>query len=178
MNADEMRAMEALRALRQADAKREAPASVESAVLDAFAGQRRRRSLFWPLAVAAAIAAVAVALWMARPRPHQAETPRTHITAPPPSAPIPVRRERPPIRAVAHHRRRAVRRPAVPQPSSIVAQFIPVPYAPPLPSGEIRIVRVSMSPELVQQWALGGGATQADLVIGEDGIVRAVRWIR
>ena len=62
--------------------------------------------------------------------------------------------------------------------SPLMSQFIPVPYAPPLPSDEIRIVRVRVEPEAFGPWAPVNDVREADVVAGADGIVRAVRWVR
>jgi hypothetical protein len=59
--------------------------------------------------------------------------------------------------------------------------FIAVPYAPPLAQGEIvRVVHTDLYPEALASLGIGvdplsAGDTPADLVVGEDGIPRAVR---
>jgi hypothetical protein len=167
---------EALQALRRADAGSSAPERVEAAVLDAFRS-RPKRQFRYAWAAAAAIALVAAGLWLAhstrRPAPTQtqvAPAPTRELLSPPP--PIPVR-------AVAQHRPRPARRMhRLVESSALVSQFIPVPYAPPLPSDEIRIVRVRVEPEALGPWAEANDIREADVVAGADGIVRAVRWVR
>jgi len=59
--------------------------------------------------------------------------------------------------------------------------FIAVPYAPPLAQGEIvRVVHTDLYPEALASLGIGldplsAGDTPADVVVGEDGIPRAVR---
>jgi hypothetical protein len=59
--------------------------------------------------------------------------------------------------------------------------FIAVPYAPPLAQGEIvRVVHTDLYPQALASLGIGvdalsSGDTPADVVVGEDGIPRAVR---
>jgi hypothetical protein len=59
--------------------------------------------------------------------------------------------------------------------------FVAVPYAPPLAQGEIvRVVHTDLYPEALASLGIGldpssAGDTPADVVVGEDGIPRAVR---
>jgi len=61
--------------------------------------------------------------------------------------------------------------------------FIAVPYTPPLAPGEIvRVVQTNLSPDALASMGvnvdpLWGGDVQTDLVVGEDGLPRAVRIV-
>ena len=165
---------EALQALRRADAGCSAPERVEAAVLDAFRSRPRGR-FHYAWAAAATIAIAALGLWLAHPARRHAPA-RVQVEP----APSIVRSSPPvPVRAVAQHRQRPARRMHRSVESSpLMSQFIPVPYAPPLPSDEIRIVRVRVEPEAFGPWAPVNDVREADVVAGADGIVRAVRWVR
>jgi hypothetical protein len=161
---------EALARLREEDARREAPRRVEVAVLAAYRGYRRRSSSRWWMAAAAAALLIGAVLWL-RPR----ATPEIVARAPDRQVDAAVK-VIPPERSsqpMVSPRRAAIRRhrPRRTVPP-IEAQFSPVPYAPPLPSGEIQVVRVRLAAAGTQFGA------EAEVVTGVDGIVRAVRWIR
>lgn len=60
-------------------------------------------------------------------------------------------------------------------------EFVPVPYAPPLAPGEyVEVVQAELTPAALARMgfvirAAGAGEVTADLMIGEDGVPRAVR---
>ena len=173
-----MSAEEALRKLREADRGRCAPAAIEAAVLEAF---RRRekggRRWIWAAAAAALLLIGVGIFWIARPARHSTAAPVAVVQplsmpAPPPPAPAAE------VRTVAHRRARPHRTHHAAESSSVVSQFVAVPYAPPLPSDEIRIVRVRVEPAAFGIWAVSNESREADVVAGADGIVRAVRWVR
>jgi len=170
-----MSAEEALRKLREADAGRCAPSRVEAVVLDAFRHRPKRRLPYlWAAAAAAILIAVFGIFWMAHSAPHPV-VPRAPIAAVQP-APVPLQPAA--VRAVAHHHQRPRRLRHAVESGSVVSQFVPVPYAPPLPSDEIRIMRVRVEPAAFGIWAVSNEVREADVVAGADGIVRAVRWVR
>ena len=162
---------EALQALRRADAGCSAPGRVEAAVLDAFRSRPKRRFRYaW--AAAAAIAIAALCLWMTHPTRRPAPT-RVQVV---PARTLELSAPLAPVRTVAQHRPRRMHRSVASSP--LMSQFIPVPYAPPLPSDEIRIVRVRVEPETFGPWVQINDVREADVVAGADGIVRAVRWVK
>lgn len=173
----------ALEALRRADADRAAPPRVEAAVLDAFRRRPKRTARWvWPVAIAAALL-VSLTLYMTAPR--QRPEPAHARTAPSRPAALwggPLGRGglsgRPSSVRTAARRRNPQRSRRSAEIGSLASQFIPVPYAPPLPSDEIQIVRVRVQPEAFGLWPPISEAREADVVAGADGIVRAVRWIR
>ncbi len=182
MKNEESRIVETLARLRAADAGREASAATEAILLDAFRrGHQRRFPRKWQVVAAGMAAAVIAALVLlaaqrsGSPAQVKQEPPAVAHDVKPSRTRSAVRFN--PVATASRHRvmhahhGESPRKPSVTA-STAVSEFIPVPYAPPLPSDEIRIVRVQLSPYA------GLAPQEADVVTGVDGIVRAVRWVR
>jgi hypothetical protein len=184
MNSED-RILRALQALQQADREREAPAAVEARLLTEFRarlrqpGSRIPRRISWPLAATLAAAAMAVLLLRlhyTRPEIHRASAPRT--TAPVArveQAPTPVQSKAAPVR-----KRVAA---AIPEPpGEIVTDFFPLmDVAPPLGRGQL--LRVAVPASTMRSVGLPvreerlNEPVQADVLLGEEGMVRAIRFV-
>lgn len=170
--------------LRNLRVEAEAPAGVEQAVLAAFRSRKPARAPRWRVAawvaipVAAALLLAAVAL---RPGPKTEpeaarRQPAPVVEALPPEATAP---DPPPV--------------SVPSPPKVTyakapeatrSEFIPLRYGKPLESGEpVQVIRIALPrAELVRMGlpiAMDGGATtvRADVLLGEDGLAKAIRFV-
>ena len=180
-----------LRALARDDEKLHAPARVEAALLSAFGEKSRRRARVWRgLGFAGAVAGVMVAAWllMGRTRRHSVPISATTI-----QAAQPARAPQPPAAGVVKRGLEAAARPAPRRRSraaraggaaSSAGEFIALsPWASSYPMGDAMVVRVQLprsAPALVGLPLGGGdmsGTVTADVVLGEDGIARAIRFL-
>ncbi len=175
------------------DAGRTAPAAVEQALLSAFRenkfrGRSRRRA--WWLGAAAVAALLVLSVMVRKPRePQIVGVPKvTRVPAIEPAKIIaPVYREtrKPPVRSL----RAAHRKPAMPKPQpvrqdrEVMTDFIPVVYDPePVEHG--RMIRVRLPRSALSAFGLpmneqrAEETIQADVVLGEDGLARAVRFVK
>ncbi len=189
-----------LRTLAQA-APREAPASVEAALVAEFRRRRRARRLrvagYRWLAAAAAVALVAAGLtaWRRNTSPVQAPIPvRAPIAAAPARpAPLPLaqgagtqvaaaRAARRAPKAVRRVVRAVPKRRAVTEPE-IATGFIPVGYGP-APLEQASVVRVRLPRSALLSFGLPMNVermsepVQADVLLGQDGVARAIRFVR
>jgi hypothetical protein len=188
-------ASEALRRLRAAMSGMEAPPATRAAALEAYrnrAPRRRTGTLLWIIAAVAAGVAFVVAgsRWVERapaPAPVQA------IVKPPaPPATVAKIVESMPPRTVVQRRPAARPRavvakkpaPIPPRATEVATDFLPIPFAPPLDPSEggqvirVRLPRAAMSsvglPVSDNNWR---DRVPADVVVGGDGIARAVRFV-
>ena len=173
-----------LAALRQESQSAQAPPRVEQALRDAFRAQaKRRRGAGWmPWAVAAAVAVVAAAglgsLSMPRPVP-----PPPLPAAPMAKTPDPLPM---PVAAAKRIVKRAPRRTAAPQPQEEVAtRFLPLDdtlHLTPIESGQV--LRVEVPRATLVRFGLPVNQDRmmeripADVVFGQDGIARAIRFVK
>lgn len=187
-----------LQALARADRNLQAPAYCEARLLEAFrAAQRgRHRPQAWAGWMAAAAALILAAGAGLRWRPASSSARRAPeraavsvsappsspaqlppaLTAPPPSRSAPVS---PGLRAAGTGK--AV---AADGPAEELADFIPLPYVDqdaPLGSGEVVRIRLSEADlgllGVPVSEDAGGRSLTADVVIGEDGVARAIRFV-
>jgi hypothetical protein len=154
MNEDHRELLEGLRAL-AADGPRDAPSRVEDLLKMAFQKQNRRRNLVrWvPSISAAAAAGIALLLWSHRATPKASAAPTVAVVQA-----TPVAEEEPD------------------------ADFYPLPEAEGLPAVEnTMVVRVRLPASSLRLMGVPVGeeraddAVQADLLLGQDGLARAVR---
>jgi hypothetical protein len=166
----------ALRGVAEEARTLEAPARMEAAVMRAFREGHRVRRSWWPVWAAAATLAVAGFLagwWLQRPLP------------PPPAVPvaaIPPAPAAPP----AAMPRTVKRRPRAPQPRVEVAtEFIPLPYGAELARlDRPRMLRMRLPRTAL--WSVGlpmnveraFEPVKADVVFDEDGMARAIRFVK
>ena len=176
--------LQALGALAENDREREAPPAVEARLLGAFHARRVRRGRIWAVIAAAAAALVITALWWTN------RVPRPVASGVPPVSQAP-ETPRPALTGVAvasgaRVPRKAVRKvAAVRQPESheVVTDFFPLMN--PAPSfGRGQILRVQLPAAAMQTVGLPvreehlDDLVQADVLVGEEGMPRAIRFVR
>jgi hypothetical protein len=141
----------------------------------------RYRVQWWLGAAAVAAAAAAFAVWMPTPQPklpevYVIEHPRIPIQnakAEPPAPPTPK-----PVRRVKHVAKKAPE----PPPQEIATEFFPLMDTPPpfergelvrviVPASTMRTVGLPIAPE---RW---NDRVQADVLVGEEGMARAIRFV-
>jgi hypothetical protein len=190
-------ASDALRRLRGAMSGMEAPPSRRAAALDAYRNRpmrRRASTLAWAVAaIAAAVVLVIGGVYWMRPvpvplkaslQPTAPPAPVQEVKAAEPSPAVATMAQRHPVappRAVAA--KRTKRHPAQP-PAEIATDFLAIPYAPPLYPGEGgQVIRVRLPRAAMSSVGLPAGENgwlehvPADIVVGGDGIARAVRFV-
>jgi hypothetical protein len=159
---------ELLRALADHDRDREAPAAVEMRLRAAFRRKYQRR--VWPYVAAFALAAAAaIVLFISvKPKPQTMEI----AVVPPPVVTVPVANPAP--RKVVHRK---------PRPVEVVTEFYPLMDVPPpfergellrvsLPASAMRNVGLPVSEDRLTEMV------QADVLVGEEGLARAIRFVR
>jgi hypothetical protein len=186
---------EALGALREVYTE-EPPARIQSFLTARLGMERRRKAIrLWRTVAALSAALLLVAWFAARPVEKRRDTapiasaPQTQVTPP---APAPVTRPAEVGRvAVARRPERVARqkrqRPADPERenAALSAPFIAVPYTEPLaPSEQLDIYRVQLPRVTLSLYGLPSRTGEleapvtADVAVGSDGVVRAVRFVR
>jgi hypothetical protein len=172
----EERVVEALRALSEHDASREASPEVEARLRVQFQSRQRRRAwrrtAVWG-SVAAAAAMVVFLVVMNRKPPAPVPVPeavKQAIAVQPETAPVAVRNPA-----------RSVRRP-VKRPREVVTDFFPLmDPAPPFERGQL--LRVELPASAMQMVGLPvredrlADPVQADVLVGEEGLPRAIRFV-
>ncbi len=172
----EDRVLDALKALAASDCEQEAPPAVEARLLREF--RTRRAGHKWRWAGIAAIAAgvvLVVSLSM------------NHVTKPvasvlPPVIPVP-RQAAPAAKAAAPVARKVARKTARPQAREVVTEFFPlIDSAPPFERGQM--LRVQLPAAAMRTVGLPvredhlTDPIQADVLVGEEGMPRAIRFVR
>jgi hypothetical protein len=190
-DSDQAALNEKLQDLKQAMQNAAAPERVETALIAAFREHARvaprRRPVVWPRwALAAGVAAallVTVTRGLFHYRPVPSPEPVSVATAAAPAVPLPIAAPKlAPVRE-----RRAVRKvpPPPATPAEIATDFIPV--APPATwqpgtSGQIlrvRLPRTSLASfGLPMNADLAAEPVRADVIVSQDGVVRAIRFVR
>jgi hypothetical protein len=181
-----------LRALAEEDAGLQAPPRVEAKVMAAYRARAGRRLRMWrSLGWAGAAAALWVGAWLltalprrnsAAPAPRKAAnsaaSPIRAAAATRPAAPAESRRER----LTGFAKPRATR--TQPRASGVAGEFIALAGSS-YPMGEAMVVRVQVprsAPALLGLPAGGGdfsgGTVSADVVLGEDGVARGIRFVQ
>jgi len=177
--------LQALAALAENDREREAPPEVEARLLGAFRA-RRRFGQHWPAITAAAAAlAIAAALWWNNRAPQQAVSTVSTVSRVPDAA-----RPAPAMATMANvtrvHRKIARKIAAAnppPQTHEVVTDFFPLMNPEPaFERGQMLRVQLPASAMLtvglpVREEHLGD-LVQADVLVGEEGMPRAIRFVR
>jgi len=177
--------LQALRALAENDRASEAPPEVEARLLGAFharQARRVRRQRRWVgVATLAAGFLIALLLWPDR-------TPKPGVSAAQPVSQAPEMAQAAPAAAVVSSIRRAPRKVArkiatVPQAHEVVTDFFPLMN--PAPSFERgQMLRVQLPAAAMQTVGLPvredhlDDLVQADVLVGEEGMPRAIRFVR
>jgi hypothetical protein len=182
----EERILDALRALAEADAGLQASPDTESVVLQQFKKRRgargRLRAGAW-LALGTLAAAAAITAFMAASRPPVLHSQAPAVAA---SAPVEPATAVAPKIAPAHSRpkpKAVAVAPAQPAPQEVVTDFFPLmDPAPPFDRGQLLRVQLPAAalrtvglPVLEEHLA---DPIQADVLVGEEGMPRAIRFIR
>jgi hypothetical protein len=174
----------ALQALAAHDREREAPDHIETHVRAAFRGQQKRRpaklAAIWSLAAAAVAAAVFLGLPRERPAPVVNRTPPQLAEVTPPvvavvEAPAPQKHPDP---------RKATPSKATPKrPREVATEFFPLMDVP-LPFERGELLRVIVPASTMRRVGLPvnedrlAERVQADVLVGEEGLARAIRFVR
>jgi predicted acyl esterase len=167
----------ALRALAEEEAELEAPLRVEDRVRKTFrrrhAGRKWRSIAAWGLAAAAAVTVFFVAGSRERPKPASPALVRPQVVA---TAPAPAE-----IVAPAPERARQAR-PVKLQPREVVTEFFPLlDVALPFERGEL--LRVMVPASTMRKVGLPvnenrlGERVYADVLVGDEGLARAIRFV-
>ncbi len=163
---------QAFRGLR-AESGAGAPSHVERNVLAAFRKQHARRKWRALAAFGAIAASLIVASAVRLTRPAVVEMPKAAIVLPQ----EPLRRE--------SGATEVPRRPKPAPHRELATGFLPLPYAPPMgPSDSAQVVRVKLPRESMRTVGLPVNEDraleriQADVIVGQDGIARAIRFIQ
>lgn len=192
--ADERALTAGFAVLRGDDAARNAPLRVEQALLVAVARAEPRRPHWMKRAgIGAVAAAIVISTVIALRRPEPGNPPRNAAVAPPaapeaakapeppparviPPAPRPLRRER-------QRAQKAARRAVEPAEREIATEFIALVYDPDPPERG-RLVRVKLPRSALVTFGLpmnedrSEDRVKADVLLGEDGVARAIRFVR
>ena len=171
----EERIVEALRALSEHDASREASPEVEGRLRVQFQSRRRRRALRRAAAWATAAAAAMVVFFMVTNQMPPAPAPAREVV----TQTVVVQPQAAPSVAVRTPRR--VRRP-VTRTQEVVTDFFPLmDAAPPFERGQL--LRVELPASAMQMVGLPvredrlADSVQADVLVGEEGLPRAIRFV-
>ncbi len=170
--------LKVLDALKHVDSDLEAPARVEAALLDAFRERHRRRGRIQGLVLVALAAGLVLGFLISRERSkHEV---RQEIVAAPVVLPPAVE-----VRDVAAVPARAQRQSVVRAaalPREVVTDFFPLmDVAPPLGRGEL--LRVTVPASAMRSVGLPvreerlNDRVQADVLVGEEGMARAIRFV-
>jgi hypothetical protein len=176
--------LQALRALADNDREREAPPEVEARLLGTFRARRIRRGRLWAAIAATAAALVITALWWTNRAPQPA------VSAVSPVSRVPEAAQPNPVPAAGANVARTPRKlprkvAAVRQPESreVVTDFFPLMN--PAPSfGRGQMLRVQLPAAAMQTVGLPvreehlDDLVQADVLVGEEGMPRAIRFVR
>jgi len=178
MNENEQELLHGLRTL-AADSPREAPAYVERRLLAEFhrRSRTRRRNIWWIASSTGAIAAaVAVALWI-QPAPRKAGPAVAKVVT---SQPSDVATAAAPIFQPAVRIQKAAARP-----TRATMTFYPLPDSealPPLENATVIRVQLPMSSLRLMGFPIdedrAGDRIEADVLLGQDGLARGVRFVR
>jgi hypothetical protein len=178
-----------LRALaRDMERNHQAPPRLEQALLTAF--RARRAPSVWRrrLGIGAIAASVAFliysAVWMRRGMPLPPPVPKITAQQALPAPLVVESSEEPPPPRTPAVRPRPVSRPAPAAPVEVVTGFLPVPGGDPLePLDRGRMVRARLPRSALTAFGLpmnedrAAERVQADVLIGEDGLARAIRFV-
>jgi hypothetical protein len=168
------RIQKALRALREADEEREASPELEARLTQAFRWRRQRVWRWAGLGIAAGIVGLVGLSVTHRPATHELDlAPSVPIASPaPPSVVVTPTPAKP---------RLAPRKPR-PQLREIVTQFYPLMDTPPPTDGD-ELLRVSLPVSALERAGFvvaGAGPDDqvpADVLVGEEGLARAIRFV-
>jgi len=179
MNENEQELLSALRGL-AADGPRQAPPHVEEFLVSELRRRSRARhtKIWWSVSSVAAIAAgIAVLIWM-RPAPAKSAPVVARVSVPEVARPVET------IALPAPQRSRATRSVRA-RPAKAALSFYPLPSASELPPAEnAMVVRVQLPMSSLRLMGLlvseetSAERIQADVLVGQDGLARGVRFVQ
>lgn len=167
--------------------------AVKAALLAEFRKQQkvtpiRRPVVKWAAIATAAAAAMLMIAWLNRPQPQAVTIATAPRPAPLEAAPgvVAMAEKRPIVRHVRRTpKRRPQRAPVAEEPVEVATDFFEIPYAVPLRADERGdVIRIEMPRAGMAVYGLpvtGGqldARVKADVLMGEDGVARAIRFIR
>jgi hypothetical protein len=159
-------------------------------VLAAFRAQKKRRGVApWVLAIAAAVLLTGfVSVLLKGPSRQVLVENKPVIQAPKPVVPEPVQVASVPTVVKKRPVRRSapkVVKEASAQPLETWSDFVPVPYAPPIHAGDgAQLLRVRLPRNPLQSFGIPRPADRindrfnAEVMVGQDGVVRAIRFAK
>lgn len=171
--------LEALQALAENDRDREAPSAMEARLIEAFRSHRSRRRWIW-VGISAIAAGVVLAVLLSSNR-----ATRPLAVAAPPEFPAARQEVAPQVRAAATPAapRKAARKVVQPEAREVVTDFFPLmDPAPPFERGQM--LRVQLPAAAMRTVGLPvredhlADPVQADVLVGEEGMPRAIRFVR
>jgi hypothetical protein len=183
----EDRSLQALRALAQNDLEQQAPPGVEARLLHEFRALHGRRRGVWPTVAAVAatilITVLITAFLVVNPAPNVKREAVPAVSTPAPQrferAPVP----QPVVNAALH---KVARKPAPvsrPEPREVATDFFPLTSSA-LPFERGQMLRVQLPAAAMRTVGLPvreermSDPVQADVLVGEEGIARAIRFVR
>jgi hypothetical protein len=175
----EDRVLQALRALAENDREREAPMAVEARLLREFRGHSARHGWRW-LGIAAVAAGVVLAMFPSTRRASKPSMSAALLTI---QVPQPVAPEVAPAAPSPRKPARLVARATSPKTREVMTDFFPLmDSAPPFERGQL--LRVQLPAAAMQTVGLPvredhlADPIQADVLVGEEGMPRAIRFVR
>ena len=173
----EDRVLQALQALAENDRDKEAPLAVEARLLSDFRSRRASHRWRW-VGVAAIAAGVVLAVVLSTNR-----SSKPVVIAAPRVIQVPRQEAAPVVAVAAPTPRKAVRKTARPQAREVVTDFFPLmDPAPPFERGQM--LRVQLPAAAMRTVGLPvredhlADPIQADVLLGEEGMPRAIRFVR
>lgn len=166
----------ALRALAEETAGAAAPDRVRRALAAELRSRARRRAVgrWWP---AAAAAALAIGVWLGRPAPTEPAPPGPVVASVEP-APAPMPEPAPAPAPVAEPPRARLASTSAPAPSSAVTPWFFYAGLPPAQRGQVVRIRVNAATAAHFGVYRGDDDVPAQVFIGDDGVARAIRFVR
>lgn len=180
-------------ALRREAANAAPGPATAAAVMAAFEREHGNRSVSRKFWIAAAMAAaLSIAFWLGRSQSELERAPeiakRSQVPAETPSTPV-VEEPAPAVMAVPRPAVLRVRPRSSPQvaqasPRERLTGFVPIRYGKPIePGEELRIMRIQLPPSELLRLGIpvspdaSGALVRADVLLGEDGLAKAIRFV-
>jgi hypothetical protein len=173
---------------RDMESRHEAPPALEARVRFAYRAHRRmlrlRKSLLYGAIAASVVMLIAAGAMRLRRPPAPTESVAS-LRAPSPAPAVAIAVTTPPPAPKPSPKSSQVRRPAAPRRTEIVTEFLPVAGGDWLePPGRGRLVRVKLPRAALWTYGLpmnvdrSAEAVTADVLVGDDGLARAIRFVQ
>ena len=175
--------LQALKALAENDREREAPPEVEARLVGAFHARRRSGRRWMAMAALAAGLVIALLLWPNHTSKPAVSAAPAVLPVPEPAPPVRKAEPTPTVARASHKFSRKADAARPPQPREVVTDFFPLMN--PAPSfGRGQMLRVQLPAAAMQTVGLPvreehlDDLVQADVLVGEEGMPRAIRFVR